>query len=85
MIWRQRSEKRIRLQLDLFLKIGAAAEFSPLIKDGRGQYVDLDELKGSVIRAMGIMYSKLNNTVNGGTKDSLQKAIVSLESDILLT
>jgi hypothetical protein len=74
-----------RQQLDLFQKIGAAAEFSPLIKAGRGQYVDLDELKGSVIRAMGIMHSKLNNTVNDRTKDSLQQAIVSLESNILLT
>jgi hypothetical protein len=81
----QTLDANTRQQLDLFQKIGAAAEFSPLIKAGRGQYVDLDELKGSVIRAMGIMYSKLNNTVNGGTKDSLQKAIVSLESDILLT
>jgi hypothetical protein len=81
----QTLDANTRQQLDLFQKIGAAAEFSPLIKAGRGQYVDLDELKGSVIRAMGIMHSKLNNTVNGGTKDSLQKAIVSLESDILLT
>jgi hypothetical protein len=81
----QTLDANTRQQLDLFQKIGAAAEFSPLIKAGRGQYVDLDELKGSVIRAMGIMYSKLNNTLNGGTKDSLQKAIVSLESDILLT
>jgi len=31
------------------------------------------------------MHSKLNSMVNGGTKEALQKAIVSLESDILLT
>jgi hypothetical protein len=81
----QTLDANTRQQFDLFQKIGAAAEFSPLIKAGRGQYVDLDELKGSVIRAMGIMHSKLNNMVNGGTKEALQKAIVSLESDILLT
>jgi hypothetical protein len=75
----------IREQLDLFQKIGAAAEFSPLINAGRGQYVDLDELKGSIIRAMGIMHSKLTNMTNGGTKDALQKVIESLESDILFT
>jgi hypothetical protein len=71
-------------QMDLFQKIGAAAEFSPLIKAARGQYVDLDELKGSVIRAMGIMHSRLNNTLNGGTKDTLHKAIENLESDLLV-
>ena len=61
----QTLDANTRQQLDLFQKIGVAAEFSPLIKAGRGQYVDLDELKGTVIRAMGIMHSKLNNTVNG--------------------
>jgi hypothetical protein len=40
-------------QLDLFQNTGSAAEFSPLAKVARGQFVDLDELKGSVIRAMG--------------------------------
>ncbi len=71
-------------QLDLFQKIGATAEFSPLVKAARGQYVDLDELKGSVIRAMGIMCSRLNNMLNGGTRNKLQEAIEGLESEILI-
>ena len=80
----QTIDTNTKQQMDLFQKIGAAAEFSPLIKAARGQYVDLDELKGSVIRAMGIMHSRLNNTLNGGTKDTLHKAIENLESDILV-
>ena len=31
------------------------------------------------------MHSKLTNMTNGGTKDALQKAVESLESDILFT
>ena len=81
----QMLDTNTRQQMDLFQKIGAAAEFSPLIKAARGQYVDLEELKGSVIRAMGIMHSKLNYMLNSGTKDTLQKAIESLESEILVS
>ena len=71
-------------ELDLFHKIGAAAEFSPLIKAARGQYVDIDELKGSVIRAMGLMHSRMSSTLNKGTKDALQEMIEHLESEILV-
>lgn len=80
----QTIDTNTKQQIDLFQKIGAAAEFSPLIKAARGQYVELDELKGSVIRAMGIMHSRLNNTLNGGTKYALHKAIENLESDLLV-
>jgi hypothetical protein len=71
-------------QLDLFQKVEATAEFSPLVKAARGQYVDLDELKGSVIRAMGIMCPRLNNMLNGRTRNKLQEAIDGLESEILI-
>lgn len=80
----QTLDTNTKQQMDLFQKIGATAEFSPLIKAARGQYVDLEELKGSVIRAMGIMHSKLNYMLNNGTNDALQKAIESLESEILV-
>ena len=79
----QTLDTNTKQQMDLFQKIGNA-EFSPLIKAARGQYVDLEELKGSVIRAMGIMHSKLNYMLNNGTNDALQKAIESLESEILV-
>jgi hypothetical protein len=78
-------DTEVRKELDLFQKIGATAEFSPLIKAARGQYVDHEELKWSVIRAMGIMHSKLNSTLNGGTKDALQRAIASLESEMIFS
>jgi hypothetical protein len=80
----QTLDAEVRQQLDLFQKIGASAEFSPLIKAARGQYVDLDELRTSVIRAMGIMHSRLKYIQNNGTKDLLQKAIESLESELLI-
>jgi hypothetical protein len=50
----QTLDANTKQQLDLFQKIGATAEFSPLVKAARGQYVDREELKVSVIRAMGI-------------------------------
>jgi hypothetical protein len=80
----QTLDANTKQQLDLFQKIGATAEFSPLVKAARGQYVDLDELKGSVIRAMGIMHSRLTNMLNGGTKNKLQEAIEGLESEIIV-
>ena len=55
----QTLDANTKQQLDLFQKIGATAEFSPLVKAARGQYVDPEELKVSVIRAMGIMHSRL--------------------------
>lgn len=80
----QTIDANAKQQLDLFQKVGATAEFSPLVKAARGQYVDLDELKGSVIRAMGIMCSRLNNMLNGRTRNKLQEAIDGLESEILI-
>ena len=80
----QTLDANTKQQLDLFQKIGATAEFSPLVKAARGQYVDLDELKGSVIRAMGIMHSRLNNMLNVGTKNKLQEAIEGLESEMIV-
>jgi hypothetical protein len=79
----QTLDANTKQHLDLFQKVGATAEFSPLVKAARGQYVDLDELKGSVIRAMGIMHSKLTNILNGETKNKLQAAIEGLESEML--
>lgn len=79
----QTLDAKTRQELDIIQKI-ATAEFSPLIKAARGQHVDLEELKASVIRAMGIMHSRLNYMQNGGTKDILQKAIVKLESEMIV-
>ncbi|MGH9995192.1 MAG: hypothetical protein ACRD4J_08150 [Nitrososphaeraceae archaeon] len=81
----QTLEANTKQQLDLFQKIGATAEFSPLIKAARGQYVDLEELKVSVIRAMGIMHSRLNCMLNSRTQNKLQEAIEELESEILVS
>jgi plasmid maintenance system antidote protein VapI len=74
----------VRQKLDMFQKIGSAADFSPLINAARGEYVDLNALRPSVIRAMGIMHSRMNSMLNSKTKDLLQKAIDSLESSFLI-
>ncbi|MGI0042835.1 MAG: hypothetical protein ACRD47_03910 [Nitrososphaeraceae archaeon] len=81
----QTLDANTKQQLDLFQKIGATAEFSPLVKAARGQYVDLEELKVSVIRAMGIMHSRLNHMLNSRTQNKLQEAIEELESEILVS
>jgi hypothetical protein len=81
----QTLDANTKQQLDLFQKIGATAEFSPLVKAARGQYVDPEELKVSVIRAMGIMHSRLNHMLNSRTQNKLQEAIEELESEILVS
>ena len=67
-------------QFDLLHKIGSSAEFAPLIKAARGQYIDPDELKFPVIRAIDIMISRLNSTSYGATKNKLEQARDSLQS-----
>jgi len=81
----QTLDANTKQQLDLFQKIGATAEFSPLVKAARGQYVDPEELKVSVIRAMGIMHSRLKYMLNSRTQYKLQEAIEELESEILVS
>jgi hypothetical protein len=65
--------------------IGASAEFSPLIKAARGEIVDLYELKTSVIRALGIMSSRLDNIEHRLAKDTINKAINTLQSEWLFS
>jgi hypothetical protein len=65
-------------------KIGSSLEFSPLIKATRGQYVDADELKHPVIRAIDIMISRLDSITNSVTKNELEKARNSLQSESLI-
>lgn len=71
-------------QFDLFHKIGSSAEFAPLIKAARGQYIGPDELKFPVIRALDIMISRLNSTSYGATKNKLEQARDSLQSECLI-
>jgi hypothetical protein len=75
----------VKLMLDLFQKIGASAEFSPLIKAARGEIVDVDELRISVIRALGIMTSRLDNIMYSAAKDTLDKAINILQSEFIFS
>jgi hypothetical protein len=74
----------VRQELDLLQKIGAVGEFSPLINAARGQYVDLNDLRTAVIRAMGIIRSRMNSIRNSITIDIFQKCIESLESEQLV-
>ena len=57
----QSISEKVKQQLDLYQEIGSPAEFSPLIKAARGEIVDINELRISVIRALGIMSSRLDN------------------------
>ena len=75
----------VRKQLDLFEKIGASAEFSPLIKSARGENVNMDELRISVIRALGIMTSRLDNIRYSVAKDIIEKAITILQSEFIFS
>jgi hypothetical protein len=77
-------ELELNKQLDMFHKIGSSAEFSPLIKAARGQFVDPDELKLPIIRAIDIMISKLNSIASSVTKNKLEQARDSLQSECLI-
>jgi hypothetical protein len=80
----QSLELELNKQLDMFHKIGSSAEFSPLIKAARGQFVDPDELKLPIIRAIDIMISKLNSIASSVTKNKLEQARDSLQSECLI-
>lgn len=80
----QSLELELAKQWDLFHKIGSSAEFYPLIKAARGQSIDPDELKYSVIRAIDIMISRLNYIANSVTKNRLEQARNSLQSECLI-
>ena len=71
----------VNKQLKIFQMIGASAEFSPLIQAARGEIVDINELRISVIRALGIMTSRLDNIEYRFAKDIIDKAINILQSE----
>ena len=71
----------VNKQLKIFQMIGASAEFSPLIQAARGEIVDINELRISVIRALGIMTSRLDNIEYRFAKDVIDKAINILQSE----
>ena len=71
----------VNKQLEIFQMIGACAEFSTLIKAARGEIVDINELRISVIRALGIMTSRLDNIEHRFAKDIIDKAINILQSE----
>jgi hypothetical protein len=75
----------VNKQLEIFQMIGACAEFSPLIKAARGEIVDINELRTSVIRALGIMTSRLDNIMYRAAKDIIDKAINILQSEWLFS
>ncbi|HZB98595.1 MAG TPA: hypothetical protein VE226_01195, partial [Nitrososphaeraceae archaeon] len=79
----QSISEKVKQQLDLYQKIGSPAEFSPLIKAARGEIVDINELRISVIRALGIMTSRLDNIEYRFAKDIIDKAINILQSEFL--
>jgi hypothetical protein len=75
----------VNKQLEIFQMIGASAEFSPLIKAARGEIVDINELRISVIRALGIMTSRLDNIMYREAKDKIDKAINVLQSEFFFS
>jgi outer membrane murein-binding lipoprotein Lpp len=75
----------VNKQLEIFQMIGASAEFSPLIKAARGEIVDINELRTSVIRALGIMTSRLDNIMYREAKDIIDKAINILQSEFIFS
>jgi hypothetical protein len=73
-----------RQQLDLFQKIAASREFSPLVAAARREQVDGEALRAAVIRAMELMISRLDQLNYENTKANLQKALMSLKSEFII-
>jgi DNA repair exonuclease SbcCD ATPase subunit len=72
--------EKVKQQLDLYQEIGSPAEFSSLIKAARGEIVDINELKTSVIRVLGIMSSRLDNIMHRVAKEKIDDTINILQS-----
>jgi hypothetical protein len=64
-------------------KLDLLQSFSPLIKAARGEIVDINELKTSVIRVLGIMSSRLDNIRYRSAKEIIDKAINILQLEWL--
>jgi hypothetical protein len=79
----QSISQKVKQQLDLYQEIGSPAEFSPLIKAARGEIVDINELKTSVIRVLGIMSSRLDNIRYRSAKEIIDNAINILQLEWL--
>jgi hypothetical protein len=79
----QSISQKVKQQLDLYQEIGSPAEFSPLIKAARGEIVDINELRISVIRALGILTSRLDNIMYSVAKEIIDKAINILQSEFI--
>jgi outer membrane murein-binding lipoprotein Lpp len=79
----QSISQKVKQQLDLYQEIGSPAEFSPLIKAARGEIVDINELRISVIRALGILTSRLDNIMYSEAKEIIDKAINILQSEFI--
>jgi hypothetical protein len=79
----QSISEKVKQQLDLYEEIGSPAEFSPLIKAARGEIVDINELRISVIRALGILTSRLDNIMYSVAKEIIDKAINILQSEFI--
>jgi outer membrane murein-binding lipoprotein Lpp len=79
----QSISEKVKQQLDLYEEIGSPAEFSPLIKAARGEIVDINELRISVIRALGILTSRLDNIMYSEAKEIIDKAINILQSEFI--
>jgi hypothetical protein len=79
----QSISEKVKQRLDLYEEIGSPAEFSPLIKAARGEIVDINELRISVIRALGILTSRLDNIMYSVAKEIIDKAINILQSEFI--
>lgn len=77
-------EAQERQKLDLFKKIDASLELSPIIEASRGLTVDNEALRFAVVKSIEIMISTLDPDMNSTLAAALRQAVASLKSEFII-
>ena len=77
-------EAEERERMNLFRKIDAPLELSPLIQAARGIEVDGEALRRATVKAIELMNSRLDPEHHGMSIKALEQALTSLKSELII-
>ena len=77
-------EAEERERMNLFRKIDASLEISPLIQAARGMEVDGEALRRAMVKAIELMNSRLDPEHHGMSINALEQALTSLKSELVI-
>lgn len=77
-------EAREKEMMNLFRKINASLEFSPLVEAARGKEVNGEALRGAVVKAIELIIPRLDPEDQGVTITALKRGLSTLKSDFIV-